>query len=392
MKSKKRLAIVTTHPIQYNAPLFKLLNEESCFTIKVFYTWSQSKQKVFDKDFGLSVAWDIPLLDGYDYKFVDNVSATPGSHHFKGVINPTLNSAIEDWKADAMLVYGWAFSSHLKAIRHFHKKIPVLFRGDSTLLDESSRYSVKKLVRRLFLRWVYSHVDFALYVGSANKKYFESVGFNSKQLLFAPHAIDNSRFTTNEYGFCQDAKKWRLRLGIPEKDLIFLFAAKLIKKKDPELLINSFLRLKASSTWLILVGNGELEKELKEKYKSFSNVKFIDFQNQSRMPVVYRLGDVFVLPSRGPGETWGLALNEAMACGRAVIASDKCGGSVDLIENGKNGYVFKNSNTESLKSRMNEILYNYKEFGICSGETIKEWNYSKTVDQIKSVFKHTIAG
>ncbi|MDQ6812776.1 MAG: glycosyltransferase family 1 protein, partial [Bacteroidota bacterium] len=251
MKLKKRLAIVTTHPIQYNAPLFKLLNEEGSFTVKVFYTWSQSKEKVLDKDFGRVVAWDIPILDGYDYTFVDNVSSTPGSHHFNGIINPTLNKEIEDWNADAILIYGWAFSSHFKVMRYFHKKIPVIFRGDSTLLDEPSGYSVKKLFRRSFLRWVYSYVDLALYVGSANRRYFEAVGFKSKQLLFAPHAIDNTRFSINEDEFCQEAKKWRIELGIPENGFVFLFAAKLTIKKDPELLIKSFLELQNSSKWLI---------------------------------------------------------------------------------------------------------------------------------------------
>ena len=49
------------------------------------------------------------------------------------------------------------------------------------------------------------------------------------------------------------------------------------------------------------------------------------------MPIVYRLGDLFCLPSQGPGETWGLAINEAMACKRQVIASNKCGAAIDKL-------------------------------------------------------------
>jgi glycosyltransferase involved in cell wall biosynthesis len=391
MKQKRKLAIITTHPIQYNAPLFKQMNEEGRgFTIKVFYTWSQSKDKVFDREFGKAVEWDIPLLEGYECTFVANTSSRPGTHHFNGIINPTLNEEIEAWKADAILVIRWSFSSHLKAIRHFHKKIKVLFRGDSTLIDEPAGYSLKKMVRRFFLRWVYSHVDYALYVGSASKKYFLIHGLSSHQLLFAPHAIDNKRFSNEEYKYTKRAESWRLELGIPTNHLVYLFAAKLTRKKDPELLIKAFLALNDPLAWLIMVGNGELEVTLKEKYLHNTKIIFIDFQNQSSMPVVYRLADVFVLPSRGPEETWGLAINEAMACGRAVIASDKCGCSSDLIVQGKNGYIFENGNLESLKSCMMLSGPKCKIQGEHSAQLIKEWSYSKTVDQLEILFANTL--
>jgi len=77
-------------------------------------------------------------------------------------------------------------------------------------------------------------------------------------------------------------------------------------------------------------------------------VHFMPLQNQRAMPAVYRLGDVFVLPSRGPGETWGLALNEAMASGRAVIVGSRAGGARDLITPGVNGWVFESANRAAL--------------------------------------------
>ena len=66
------------------------------------------------------------------------------------------------------------------------------------------------------------------------------------------------------------------------------------------------------------------------------------------MPIVYRLGDVFVLPSKGPIETWGLSVNEAMACSRAIIVSDRCGCGVDLVKEGINGYIFKRKSVKDL--------------------------------------------
>ena len=66
----QRLAIVTTHPIQYYGPLFSELAKH--LTIKVFYTWSQAREKILDEDFGIERKWDIPLLEGYSYTFVQN--------------------------------------------------------------------------------------------------------------------------------------------------------------------------------------------------------------------------------------------------------------------------------------------------------------------------------
>jgi glycosyltransferase involved in cell wall biosynthesis len=106
-----------------------------------------------------------------------------------------------------------------------------------------------------------------------------------------------------------------------------------------------------------MVGNGELDVALRDKYRNIPGIHFIDFQNQRLMPAIYELADVFVLPSIGPGETWGLAVNEAMANGKAVIVSDKCGCAADLVMNGINGYIFRagdlNDLTKVLK-RMNE--------------------------------------
>ena len=142
----KRLAIITTHPIQYNAPWFKLLSQRKNIHIKVFYTWGQIENTAkFDPGFGKEISWDIPLLEGYEYTFVTNTSKDPGSHHFNGIINPSLVDDIESWNADAILIFGWSFKSHLKVLRYFKGKKTNIFRGDSNLLDESTNFSPKKL-------------------------------------------------------------------------------------------------------------------------------------------------------------------------------------------------------------------------------------------------------
>jgi glycosyltransferase involved in cell wall biosynthesis len=335
----KKLAIVTTHPIQYNAPLFRLMAGNDRVQIKVFYTWEQSQHGAkFDPGFGKHIEWDIPVLEGYEYCFVKNTASNPGTHHFNGIVNPGLVKEIENWGPDAILVFGWSFNSHLKCLRYFHGKIRILFRGDSTLLDEKP--GLRKWVRRLFLKWVYRHVDCALYVGTNNKNYFLKHGIPEGCLFFAPHAVDNDRFAEPDEAYIREAGIWRSQLGIGPDDLVLLFAGKLEPKKNPFFLLDLVKTIHSPKFKVLIIGNGVLENKLKELAAGDPRILFLDFQNQQKMPVVYRLADLFILPSTGPDETWGLAINEAMACRRALILSSKVGGAVDLVHDGENGLIF----------------------------------------------------
>lgn len=334
----KKLAIVTTHPIQYNAPWFKLLSERALVDVRVFYTWSQlANGEKYDPDFKKNVAWDIPLLEGYSYQFIENTSTQPGSHHFKGIKNPTLNSQILAWQADCILIIGWSHHSHLNCLRYFKNKVPLLFRGDSNLIDEKT--GLKKIARRLFLSWVYSHIDKALFVGKANFEYYKKHGLKSKQLVQARHAIDNERFSEINQGLLSQGRAQFASVGIQENDFVVLFVGKLEEKKNPAFIIHLAGKIHDPQIKFLIVGSGGLEEALKQQAKNCPQVKFLPFQNQAIMPSIYQLSNALCLPSKGPGETWGLAMNEAMAAGLPVLGSTKAGGSIDLIKD--NGIIFQ---------------------------------------------------
>jgi glycosyltransferase involved in cell wall biosynthesis len=381
-----KLAIITTHPIQYYAPVFKLLGQRQQISIKVFFTWGENSVHKYDPGFDKKIEWDIPVLEGYPYEWVQNSSPDPGTHHFKGVINPGVIKQVIDWQPDALLIYGWGFDSHIKILRYFKKKLPVFFRGDSTLLDEKK--DIKSVLKSVFLKWVYKHADYAFYVGTNNKAYFKKYGLKEDQLIFAPHAIDNSRFdVTREY----EANQLRQELKVKDNELLFMFAGKLEEKKAPVQLLTAFLNLNKSGVHLLFVGNGPLEKQLKFNAKDNTNVHFLDFQNQSRMPMVYQACDVFCLPSKGPFESWGLAINEAMACGKAILTSDKVGAAIDLVKPRYNGIIFKGGNLADLVINL-DLLINYGKDGLArmgsnSKELIRAWSLEAQVQIIESVIK-----
>src|SRR5580658_3059758 len=275
MPAKKKLAIITSHPIQYNAPLFQLLAERNRIDIKVFYTWGDTVlERKFDPGFRKEIIWDILLLDGYRYEFLENVSKDKGSHHFNGIINPDIISRIDEFGPDALLIYGWAFKSHLRVMRHYKKRKRVIFRGDSTLLDKQPLY--KKWIRKRFLSWVYGFVDYALYVGKNNLEYFRKLGLNETQLIYAPHAIDNDRFSNIGESSMEKVVLLKQKLNIQHNEILFLFAGKLEEKKNPALLLQAFVQSGAyKNASLLLVGNGDLEKELKELYGKFPSIFFL---------------------------------------------------------------------------------------------------------------------
>jgi len=349
-----KLAIVCTHPIQYYAPVFRELAKSDRIDLRVFYTYSQAAtDSVFDSGFGANVKWDVPLLEGYAYQFVRNVAKRPGLDHFGGLHTPTLAREIEDWAPDAVLIYTWNSRSHLQALSHFKGRLPVLFRGDSTLIDH--RVWWRALLRRIFLTWVYSHVDVAIAVGANNRDYFAWCGLQPRRIALAPHSVDTVRFSGDAARHENLALHWRQELGISPQATVILFAGKFQRKKNPGLLLDAFGSIDGRSH-LVFVGNGELEGELKARAETIANVHFMPFQNQSVMPAVYRVGDIFVLPSQGPEETWGLALNEAMASGRTVVASSKVGGARDLIRQGENGWTFESGNRTALATVLREAI------------------------------------
>ena len=384
----KRLVVITTHPIQYNSPLFAMLSKRGKIEIKVFYTWGAAvEENKYDPGFGKIIKWDLPLLEGYENSFVENTAIDPGSHHFKGIVNPSLIKDIESWKADAILVFGWAFHSHLKCLRYFKGKIPVLFRGDSTLLDEHR--GIRQLFRRFFLKWVYAHVDRALFVGDNNQQYFIAHGLKSAQLVHAPHATDNERFAEPNDLYETQALSIRQSLGVAETDLLLLFAGKFEAKKNPLYLLQLLTAIPDKRLKILFVGSGVLLPQLQAAAEKDKRILLMDFQNQQAMPVIYRITDLFILPSAGPGETWGLALNEAMASGRAIVASNKVGGTADLIDPAINGLVIDPTNHNDfitfIESSLNDKT-RLKEMGRQSSKKIQSF----TFNHIAQVIEETV--
>jgi glycosyltransferase involved in cell wall biosynthesis len=330
--ARRRLAIVISHPIQYFAPLHNRLAQREDLEVKVFFTWHAGEAPVLDRGFRQVFAWDVPLTDGYVFERIANVAADAGTHHFFGLRNPALSERVLAWNPDVAMVYGWAWYSHLVALRAFYRRrIPVLFWGDSHLLDEN-RSGVRWWVKRALLRRIFRWPAGFLVVGSANRAYYEAFAVPADRLHRCAHTIDVQRFAEPAEKLEGEAARWRRELGIAKDAMVLLFAGKFEPRKQPLELMRLVAALPNPRIILILVGGGQLQPQIEALAAAQpSRFRVLPFQNQSRMPVVYRLGDLLVLPS-ACGETWGLVVNESLASGRPVLVSDRVGCAADLVD------------------------------------------------------------
>ncbi len=331
-KRKARLAFVVSHPIQYYAPLHQRLARRDDIEIKVFFTWHDGSMAIEDSGFARPVAWDIPLTQGYAFERVPNCARNPGTHHFLGLQNPSLVAQVCAWHPDVVHVTGWGWLSHVLALRALHaRRMPVLFRGDSHLLDGAGT-SMRWLAKQALLRRVFAWPAAFLVVGEANRRYYQAFGVGAERLYPCPHSIDVGRFAAPAVELEHDAATWRRALEIPPDRCVVLFAGKFEPRKRPLELMRAMLDLPRGRAVLIMLGSGALEPEVRALAASDpERFRVMAFENQRRMPVVYRLADLFVLPS-AHGESWGLAVNEAMACGRAVLVSDRVGCAADVVD------------------------------------------------------------
>ncbi len=397
----------------------------SLTSLRVFYLWDFGVKKTNDPGFGKEFVWDTPLLEGYEHEFVPNVSKRPGTSWFGGLDNPGLLGRVRAFRPDVVLQFGYNY----KSLVHFDlrwdtRRAPILFRGDSHLLADrgtvglrasvsgSPQERAKAWVRSAALRFFFKRFAGFLAVGQANADYFRAHGVPEKRIVHCPHAVDNERLLAAKAALCRDfgidlpsgqirvpetvKRGVRRKLGLPEEALIFLFAGKFIRKKQPLELLEAFAAAETGPAFLLFVGNGELEERMREAVVKLGlagesgreseggevkggkveggkvgreeeqscmeggsvrgacgavqakRVVFLPFRNQSEMPEVYAAADVLVLPSLGRSETWGLVVNEAACFGVPAVVSSHVGCGRDLIEEGVTGWSFPAGDSSAL--------------------------------------------
>lgn len=392
-----RLAVVLSHPTQYYSPWFRWLATREELTLRVLYLWQFGVTHQRDPKFEASFRWDTDLVSGYEHEFVPNLARDPGTHHFWGLRNPALTVRLAAWRPDAILLFGYNWASHLRAVfwaRRHH--IPILFRGDSHFLGRER----PNPLRRLLLRFLFQQFAGCLPVGAANRDYFLTLGVPSSRLFSAPHAVDDSLFDPARTEHHTACAHLRLELGIPTGAIVVLYAGKFVPEKQPRELLAAFLAIPNEGAHLVFVGDGPEKAVLLDEAKTSNcpRVHFLPFANQSEMPARHLLADLFVLPSRGVYETWGLAVNEAMHMGVPALVSDRVGCQRDLVTPGETGWIFRHDDPADLRAELSAALFLLREpaeVALLKARVkarIARYTYAHAAAGLRAALDHTLAG
>jgi glycosyltransferase involved in cell wall biosynthesis len=351
------LAIITSHPIQYQAPLWREF-ARSGMKFEVWFLTPHAVNASYDREFGRTFAWDLNLLDGYPHRFLP-IAEGWRLDWFRGIRLQTRWA--DEFRARGVThvwVEGWRFSVFWSAVHAAQNAgLRVLLRGETPDLTPEPAW--RRLWKRPLLRWFFRRVDHFLCIGSANRRFYLRYGIPSARLAAAPYCIDNARFAAAAAELRPRRAELRARWGIAPDAYVVLFCGKLIAKKRPLDLVRAARLqpvLAGRPVHLLFAGDGELAGVLREALAEPESPlgTITGFLNQSEIPAVFAAADCLVLPS-DYGETWGLVVNEALASGLPAIVSDHCGCAEDLGAPLGPAHVFPCGDTHALARSMAEV-------------------------------------
>jgi glycosyltransferase involved in cell wall biosynthesis len=379
------LIFFISHPIQYVSPLIRELAKLTM--LKVYYYGGKSAIND-DEGFGQKVMWDISLLDGYEFEFLKNYSNSKVMNtRFVDAINFSIFKELKKNKNEVIVLNGWAYMSDwfvMFAAKLFGHK--VWMRAEMPWNQELMK---PKSLKRNLKFWIFKNIIFKyfvqrfLYIGRQNKAFYLNHGVADHKLIFTPYAVENDRFKALK---SPDKITYRTKYDISADCTVILYSGKLIDKKRPLDLLKAFQRLEHKKAVLFYLGDGPLRGQIEAEVKKqqIKNVIISGFINQSEIGNIYNMADVFVMCS-GIGETWGLSVNEAMNFGLPIIVSETCGSAHDLVENGNNGFVFKEGDIDELRTYLDIICYDASlriSFGKSSEKRIVEFSHRLTAANI----------
>lgn len=345
------LVVVETHPVQYHAPVYRILQEQFQIPVKAIYGSDFSIIGYHDIGFNRTFAWDTDLTSGYTALFLSR-STEGGARSMAEVSSAGLTAALKVVDPAAVLLVGYYPRFYQEAFWHIWRAgYPLLFRAETT--DHAGGRSLfKRLGRDVMLRWFYRRCSALLYIGHRSYQHYQRLLNESTSLFFSPYCVDTESFRATETDRVALRAVTRQSLDVREHERAILFAGKLVSKKAPELLLKAVKQLpleERKRTIVLFLGDGPRRVHLRHMADEAPRVevRFIGFCNQRELSPFYHAADLLVLPSR-IGETWGLVVNEALHHGVPCLVSDAVGCAPDLVKPGWTGEVFPSGSSLEL--------------------------------------------
>lgn len=383
MSRPYKLLVVATHPIQYQAPLFRAMAKDPRIDLTVAFCSEFGAVSYYDPGFKTEVKWDPPLMDGYSHITLKNWSLYPNQSKPLGLINPGLIPLIRNGDWDAVWVHGWAHASYWIAMfAAINSGTPLVIRGETHMLRPPRGF--RGAIKQTVLGWLFRRMSGVLAIGSNSADFYRLYGVPDSKIFLTPYAVDNDFFMARADELAPRKRELKAKLGIDPAMPVILSVGKIYPGKRPMDLVQAFEKF-GDSAALVFVGDGESRSEVEAYARAHDipNIHFTGFKNQSQLPEYWSAADVFVMTSAS--ETWGLVVNEAMCFGLPLLVSDRVSSAADLVRDGENGYRFAVGDVEALAARLQELLKDAdkrERFGRRSREIVQDFSYAKDVEGV----------
>jgi len=376
-----RVLAVASHPVQYMSPIFRRLAKHSFLDFQVAYCSLRGAQQSHDPDFAAEIQWDVPLLQGYEWSSLPSLG--PDDESFFGLFNPGLWKLIRDGEYDAVLCFiGYVRATFwLACLASKLAQAAYLFGTDAISLTPRDQQGWKVIAKKLFWPRLFRLADQVLVPSSDGMDLIASLGIPADRISLAAYCVDNDWWIKQSKSV--DRAAVRASWGISLNATVIAFSAKLQPWKRPLDLLRAFAKAKLSNAFLVYTGSGPLLSQLQSEAAALgvaSRVRFLGFVNQSQLPAVYTSADLLVLPSEF--EPFGVVVNEAMCCGCAVAATDRCGSARDLVAPVCPEFVFTPGDLDALVQILQTAATQpdrLRTLGRASREHIKTWSPERNI-------------
>ena len=241
------------------------------------------------------------------------------------------------------------------------------------------RFAEKNVFRKIvdpFTHYFIKYADANIAYGSVARDYMISAGAASQKVFIAQNTIDTAPIFDTLDSFASQVNEIRQQLDLHNTKII-LYVGVIEQRKKVETLILAYQKIRKQTDQpvsLVIVGDGPHLSGLKQWFEAEPELPSLNVHFTGKVlegvGAYFTMCDVFVLPSEG-----GLALNQAMAYGKPVIATSADGTEVDLIQQGENGYLVEEDDIDALAEAVLQILQNpirQQEMGVLSAQLMKE--------------------
>jgi len=383
-RGKYRVLLLCEHPVQYNSSLWQKKAAHPKLDILVAYCSLRGAVPAVNPGFGVEVAWDVPLLEGYSWVLIPLRSSRSNGTGRPGLLSPDLVRLVSDGEFDAVYVGGYYYrEAWTVMLTAWRRGIPLILSTDVHTI-ESRRADSKftRALKRIVVSRIFRNAGAVVTGSSGASVYVQSLGVPRERIFLGGNTVDNDWWSARAAEV--DRQAVRAHWNIPPTATVALFCAKLQPWKRPGDLLEAFAAARAPDSFLVFAGDGPRRAELEQRAEELAiadRVRFLGFVNQTGLPGVYASADLLVLPS--DHEPFGLVVNEAMLCGCAALVSDRVGAKFDLIREGETGCVFPCGDVPALSALLANLLSDpprLRRMGVAAKERMKSWTPERNIE------------